>query len=161
MAGSAPGLPGPPGGPSRWIEEIDVGRLVRVLAVGTVATAGDIEVEFHSVEIRESGGFASFRVEDRRPEGRGATRGAVHDFSPPDVDLMDPAVRIEDDLGTRYVALPTAAEGANLLVWRHRFAFAPAPPRDARRLYIHIDRFGASMHPPRVAEGPWSADAPL
>ncbi len=139
--------------PRNTFDRIDDGSLIEIRAVGEAQSVSGVSVELLFVEAREHGAYGAIRVEDRRGTG------SRTDYGPEDLDLLDPRIEIRDDIGNAYETRNVSADGSSFEVWRHRFAFVPAPVPDARVLHVTVVQFGNPEDEPapkRIVPGPWA-----
>jgi hypothetical protein len=127
-------------------EQVDRSDLVRVVAGGHRAMAGDVEVTVIAAELRAAGALVHVTV-DHAPVGvMGAPLATV---------------QVQDDIGTPYEAIGTSSTGSRDRM-RYEIRFVPSPPRDATELAIAIDAFSNPFPggggPLR---GPWLLRVPL
>ena len=147
--------------PTRITETVDRSTLLKVVAVAGVRESPEVQIEMHSLEIREAGGFGALRVEDRResapiPPGLDVLPPGFGDL-PPSMDLVEPRILLADDAGTQFTPFVFGADSTSVS-WRVRFVFMPAPAPGARYLDVTIERFGEAAE---GVVGPWSFRCPL
>lgn len=123
------------------VQRVDHGELVRVVPGSSTADAAGVHLELISLEIRQAGALAHITAAAHPPGGR------LGSF---------PRVRVEDDLGTGYMA---AAMRVNETPDRSRFEirFMPAPAATAAGLRIHVDAFidPFALESLAPVTGPW------
>jgi hypothetical protein len=129
------------------VQRVDYGELMRVVPGNAIAEAAGVRLELIALEIRAAGALAHLAAAVQPPGGR------LGSF---------PRVRVEDDLGTGYVA---AAMRVNETPDRSRFEirFMPAPPATAGLVRIHVETFidPFAMESSAPVTGPWVLDVSM
>jgi hypothetical protein len=124
---------------------MELGPVDAVRPVLATAETRGISIQLLSIEYRAAGATVNF-------EGR----GSIGVNAPSGM----PVFKVTDDVGTRYRVASDGQGGGNLWT-RYQATFAPAPPADAGRLTITIERF-IEFDPwrRRSTEGPWEFEVP-
>lgn len=124
-----------------WAESIEASPLAAISPIGVVVVASNVAVEFHSIELRQNGGFVYLRVQDTlsRDDGQGPLNVGM-----PFVTIIGLEAGAEVD------AVMAEYMDANRV--RYRIAFRPCPPVGSS-VQVRIDGFESGML--ASERGPW------